>query len=477
MLRTIARTLVVATCLGALLTTTMPAGAQASAWRPGEPVFEPPRATTPIVGVQYHATWDDKSPQTRDRILNEFEAAGVQYVRLDISWAMLQPDSPDSYDMQYWVPQIDQRMQELRAHGIKALIVFHWAPKWSSGTTERNGVPRDPVEFGEAAAWAAHRWQDDTVAIELLNEPDSDYFLANTDPLTFTNLVRAAYPRIKAVAPDVQVIAGAPEYVNTPWYEKFYAFGGADHYDALGIHPYIGEADASPSACIPSEIRYYPCNIPNLISLMAAYGDSDKGIWATEYGWSTHTNATYPSPVPNWKRGVTREQQAQYLIEMQNVLSQWPQVKASFWYTAWDRDTGDAQVDNYGLLTRDFQRKPAYYAMRCVASGVCGQPTTVPASTPVTVPNSSAIGKVRVLRARAKGLKRVKVTWRPPATGTVTGYRVRWSSKPKQWRKRTVTKPRVVLPKPRKAQRLKVNVRAVGAAGTGPAANVRFPRR
>ena len=252
------------------------------------------------------------------------------------------------------------------------MLLLYWAPPWSTGTTSKNGVPRDPQEYADAAAWVADRWRDQVGAIELWNEPDLERFLANTSVETYTELVKAAYPAIKAVNPQVTVVAGAPTYVKTDWFREFYRLGGAGHYDALGIHPYIGSSDSPPDACDQKWRQYYPCNVAALVQLMADNGDADKTIWATEYGWSAHDGSTYRNNPPNWKRGVNQQQQAQYLIDMQETLAAWPQVQATFWYTDVDTAVGDQMEDNFGLLTRNLTPKPAYYALRCAAATICG---------------------------------------------------------------------------------------------------------
>lgn len=357
----------------------------AAPWRTGDPTFTAPTARTPIAGVQYHGLWSDYTDSARSTILDAMAAAGVTHVRLDVAWAQIQPNLPTAanggYDMGWAVPRIDARLKEITDRGMKALMVFYWAPQWSTGTAEKNGVPRSATEYGDAAAWAANRWKSSLVGMELWNEPDLPEFLSNTSVATYTNLVKDAYPKIKAVAPGITVVAGAPTYVKTSWYEGFYANGGAGKYDALGIHPYIGVADQPVTACDTKYREYYPCNIPNLISLMQANGDGGKKIWATEYGWSSHDESSYSSPVPNWKRGVTQAEQATNLLAMQSLLGSYPQIEASFWYNDWNKATSDQHENNWGLLNRDFTPKPAYYAMKCVASGICGADDN-PAPTP-----------------------------------------------------------------------------------------------
>lgn len=437
---------------------TLPAvgGPVVAPWRDGEPVFRQPRGTPAIVGANYHGMWQDMTDDVRAGVLDRLAAAGVDSVRLDISWEMLQPTSRNSYDMGWGVPRIDQRIAEITSRGMKVLLLLYWAPQWSSGTTAKNGVPGDPADYGRAAAWAAQRWAGDIHAIELWNEPDLSDYLANRSVATYTALVKAAYPRIKAVNPAITVVAGAPTYVQTGWYERFYELGGAGHYDALGIHPYMGLADTEPATCDKNWIEYQPCNIPNLIQLMRANGDGDKTIWATEYGWSAHDNSGYGSPTPTWKRGVSRSQQADYLLQMQQYLAQWPQVEASFWYTDRDTDRNDPQEDNYGLLTRSLAPKPVYFALRCAAAGVCGPQSSLP-DTPIaagpgqpssTTPTGSRPAfkaeRTRTRWAKARSTKvlrrdgqsvRATASARRSATATV----VRWDTTRERAQRRAAT--------------------------------------
>ena len=478
---------------GLVLGAASPASAAATPWQSGDPTFTPPTGRTPIVGVQYHGLWSDYTDTARATILDKMAAAGVTHVRLDVAWAQIQPNLPTAanggYDMGWAVPRIDARLKEITDRGMKALMVFYWAPQWSTGTAEKNGVPRSAAEYGDAAAWAANRWKSALVGMELWNEPDLPEFLSNTSVATYTNLVKDAYPKIKAVAPDVTVVAGAPTYVKTSWYQGFYANGGAGKYDALGIHPYIGVADQPVTTCDAQYREYYPCNIPNLVSLMQANGDGAKKIWATEYGWSSHDESTYTAPVPNWKRGVTEAEQATNLLAMQSLLGSHPQVEASFWYNDWNKATSDQHENNWGLLNRDFSPKPAYFAMKCVASGICGagatpmptpttasptpttasptpttaSPTPTTASPTPTATTPSVPAAPTGLTGFAPNSSSVKLSWTP--TAGATGYAVYRNSK----KVGTTATPAYTDSGLRATTRYTYTVRATNSAGTGPA--------
>ena len=411
---------------------------QPAPWQSGDPQFSAPQATLPIMGVNYHGIWSDLSDADRQVYLDKLAAGGVEWVRLDISWAMVQPSGPNSYDMGWGVPRIDKRIEEIAARGMKTLMLFYQTPAWASDAGTLNATPRNPEQFADAAAWVAARYGNKLAAMEIWNEPDLADFLASKSPTDYTNLVKAAYPKVKAANPNLTVVAGAPTYTNTNWYSQFFAKGGADHYDALGIHPYMGNSDEPPTACNTKYIQYYPCNIPNLIQLMRDNGDGDKKIWATEYGWSSHDNSTYSQPVPTWKRGVTEQQQADYLLGMQQVLAQWPEVEASFWYNGRNKNHSDAQEANYGLLKRDFTPKPAYYALKCANTNICNGNDAIqdtPSGSTQPVPGSVNGPNETTSRVKIRARATVKATARVKARISGDMIRVKASAK----RKATVT--------------------------------------
>src|SRR4051794_30061999 len=52
----------------------------------------------PDFGVQFHGMWSNYTDAQRAVVLDKMAAAHVGWVRLDVSWAMLQPDGPSSYN-------------------------------------------------------------------------------------------------------------------------------------------------------------------------------------------------------------------------------------------------------------------------------------------------------------------------------------------------------------------------------------------
>ena len=341
--------------------------------------FTRPADIPQIVGENYHPLWQGMDSSTRGTVLDEVQASGAPWIRLDIGWHNIQPAGPDRYDLDGGVAVVDRAIREANERGLKILLLFYWAPEWASGTSDKNGRPRDPAQFARAPAWVADRYSGERdpdlriSAIELWNEPDLDRFWAPEPSATkvsdFATLVRVAGAAVKKAAPDITVVTGGLSALDTDWLAAFYAAdpGVGVSYDVLGLHAYPSPGDAPPTHVAPDHPEHSMPTITAMGQAMTAHSDPAP-IWITEFGWSTHDNSAL---TPNWARGVTEAQQAQYLLEAMPVLTSEPRVQAAFWYSIWNPPLGDPHMDGFGLLDEDLRRKPSFAAMRCVTTGDC----------------------------------------------------------------------------------------------------------
>ena len=194
-------------------------------------------------------------------------------------------------------------------------------------------------------------------AWEIWNEPNQTSFWSTADPSSYTALVRAAYPAIKAADPNVLVVAGATSDNDTTFISAMYADGVQGSFDVLSTHPYQGEANLPPET--PDDgTQYTLAHVAAVRALMVAYGDGSKPIWFTEFGWSSHANTP---GLPNWQLGVTDAQQGDYFVRtLRWVATNASYVTNAFWYEATNDSTTDIQNGNYGLLTTGLTPKLSY---------------------------------------------------------------------------------------------------------------------
>ena len=349
----------------------------------------------PDVGVQFHATWSDYTDEQRLAVLDKMAAAGLTWVRIDLGWASFQETSRTSYSSWY-VRRADFVIDAARARGLKVLATIWRTPAWANGGQSAIVPPTDAADFGNFSRWAADHFRGRVAAWEIWNEPNHRGFFTGS-AADYVRLLRTAYPSIKAVDPLARVVFGGPSYNDTTWLAQAYDAGARGYFDVMATHPYMGVADLPPET--PDDgTPWTLAHVGAVHHLMEARGDGAKEIWFTEMGWSSHDN--WPG-VDNWDRGVTPAQQAEYAVRaIDFVRANFPYVTNMFWYRDRNGASGDAQLDNYGLLNRDLSTKPVYDALR---SRLTAAPTTAapaiavvpastePTSTPAPLPAPSTV--------------------------------------------------------------------------------------
>jgi hypothetical protein len=361
----------------------------------------------PLVGVQFHGMWSDYTDAQRASVLDQLAAAHVGWVRLDVSWAMLQPDGPDAYST-WGVGFVDDVVDMAAQRGLKVLVTLWLTPAWANGGAGERTLPTDPADYARAARWAAGHFAGRVQAWEVWNEPNQDGFMTGASPRAYTRLLQAAYPAFHAGDPTTQVVFGGPAYNDTSWIGRAYANGVHGSFDVMATHPYMGVANQAPET--PDDGTMWTLtHVAAVKKLMDDNGDGDKPIWFTEFGWSSHSNETIDlsSGADNWLRGVTAEQQGDYFVRTVDLVKkQFPYVKELFWYTERNVSTSNIQNANYGLLTHDLQPKPAYSAIKTYLEASqldAGSTTTeAPATTdPVAAPVITTGGKIRTPHKRS----------------------------------------------------------------------------
>jgi hypothetical protein len=225
------------------------------------------------------------------------------------------------------------------------------------------------ADYAAAIQFAANRWSNEIQAWEVWNEPNASEFLSPPDPAAYTNLLKAAYPAVKAGNPNATVMPGGTMFVDTNFISSMYANGARDYFDVMAVHPYQGKADVAPdSPDTNGTTTQRLTHLAALQTLMGANGDGTKPIWLTEFGWSTHENT---ATTPAWFLGVSEATQAAFLKQsLELIQANYTQVTNAFWYTSRDLNVDGAyHQNNRGLIRRDFTTKPALRSVACYVKG------------------------------------------------------------------------------------------------------------
>ncbi len=279
-----------------------------------------------------------------NKTLDELASLGVKDIRIAVPWIFMQPTSSQSYD---W-SALDRVVNAAADRDMGVLGVISATPIWAG--TPLNGHP-NPASYADFASAVATRYQAKISAYEIWNEPNGVTFWSPLSVKAYTNMLKAAYPAIKAADPNATVIGGVLGAVsNIPgvstsavrFVKEMYADGAQGFFDALSFHPYhyVVPFSLGPSAEYPIE------QVAAIRALMAANGDAALKLWATEYGLPTSS--------------VSQAQQAAYIHDF---VVAWQQVEGAgpmFIYTTRDSATGSFDDEgNFGLFTSNWTPKLA----------------------------------------------------------------------------------------------------------------------
>jgi hypothetical protein len=320
-------------------------------------------------GAQTHPFWSGVPVSDYDKELDLLAQAGSDSVRVDLSWSSLETDGKGQIN-DWYIKRVDTFMEHARARGLKVLATFWTTPCWASTAPESlkqgcqgawwdRGVhlypPADPTDYANAAAYAAQRWGSDLIGLEVWNEPNQDDFLKGADPVgEYAKIVKAAYGPIKAVAPTLPVIVGAVAHSDGEWLTKMWSKGVSGYYDGISIHPYNEWRDPN-DAWQPQWKAYsYLSGVKWVRELMVARGEADKGLWLTEFGFSSCTDGS--------KECVSAAKQAAFTKESFKIAAGWNYVKGAWVYNLRNQTDNGDRLSQYGLVNADFSRKPAYDA-------------------------------------------------------------------------------------------------------------------
>jgi hypothetical protein len=321
-----------------------------------------------------------QSPASR----SDFELmreAGVESLRLPLSWAALQGENPTIAEPDW--SSFDREVGLAAESGMRVMPFVFATPEWAA--LERTDLPvasawqrwgwstflREAVDrYGpEGSFWEENRelphlpirrW-------EIWNEENIVTF-ARPDPNAFATLIRISGKALHAADPGARVILGGlfgrplqipPNIASGDFLSRLYrAENVKPYFDGVALHPYVARA------------RAMGAQLANLRRIMQVHHDSSTPIYVTELGWGSSGGPT------RWERGL--HGQAEQLSRAFEMLSaerlRW-RIGGAWWFT-WTDEGGSCQFcRSAGLLNEAREAKPAWYRFNAWTGG---DPDTVP---------------------------------------------------------------------------------------------------
>ncbi|MCX6022556.1 MAG: cellulase family glycosylhydrolase [Chloroflexi bacterium] len=278
---------------------------------------------------------------------------GFDWLKWIVYWKDLEPQ-PGQY---MFKERLDFTINRLQTAGVKVMIRVDETPDWASTRPgNKNAPPKDDAAFGEFMGKLAGYLKGKVDAFEIWNEPNLNYEWGNTDPdpIRYGQMLKAAYPKIKAANPNAIVITGGLSTTGDgesgPYLGDLYylaklmdpnmdgnpADGFGAYFDAVGTHPYGGPYAAATSPADGAGFGTYFRRAEEQYAIVQKWGKVAKPFWATEFGWFTNPaeeGLTCDVGDHFSKMVVSSEFQGQQLAAAyQYARKNWPWMKAMFFF-------------------------------------------------------------------------------------------------------------------------------------------------
>jgi len=318
---------------------------------------------------------------------------GFHWVKVQIPWKRFEK----ARGQIEWGP-LDEIVNVASAHGLRLLFSVVKAPDWARPADTDFGVegpPANPQDYANFMGALASRYRGRVQAYEIWNEQNLWYEWGGRghrlSASGYVNLLQVAYHAIKAQDPAVIVVSGAP--TPTGWNDGDTAIDDAiyleqmyqaelKHFcDAVGAHGATGSnipPDADPATYQdPGAIFRGPWDTPHhswsfqalmhkYRNIMTRYGDSQKRVWVTEFGWAVFDN---PPPDRMYARDNTYDEQIAWTIQAYQLGRSWGWVGVMFlWNLNFAVTDPGTELEMWSIVDHHGNPLPLYSALRAARS-------------------------------------------------------------------------------------------------------------
>jgi len=301
------------------------------------------------VGVCTHFSQDKGIVEMN---IESMKNAGIGAIRDEATWSSLEREKG-----RLVMPErINQYVRRASAAGLDVMLILDYANRfYDDGDRPRSA---EAIEgFCRYAEFVARHFGKDVRLYEIWNEWDIGIgmrkpYNVGGSPESYAKLLKAVYPRIKAVEPGATVVAGGCTSggVNKGWFEKIIQLGALGYCDAVSIHSYnYGSRfpERSPETC--------SAWMADVQKMLRKYNKGkDVPFYVTEMGWPTHIG----------KRSTEPALSASYLARLYLLARTSPSFRGLWWYDF--QDDGwrpEYNENNFGIVRPDLTPKPHYHVM------------------------------------------------------------------------------------------------------------------
>jgi hypothetical protein len=321
-----------------------------------------------------------------EKTLEMAREAGLGWVKQQLPWEALEVRRGvfrhEGTNRSTW-ERYDEIVTMAERRGLQVIFRLDRPPAWARGQRPNppdGQVPPTSLEdFGNYVAAVAEHYRGRVRFYQIWNEPNlaREWGGQAPDPVAYTELLKVASRRIKAVDPSAVVLnaplaqtyeRSARAVPDLAFLEAMYAAGARDAFDIFFANGYGFE---HPPEDPPAPDRLNFRRVLLLRQIMERYGDGHKAVWFNEFGWNTAPE-TFPPERLIWRR-VSEEQQAEYTVRaIRQARAEWPWAGVfNIWFFRQDGHIlpNDAQY-YFRMVDVGFTPRLVFYRVRDAAQEV-----------------------------------------------------------------------------------------------------------
>ena len=222
------------------------------------------------LGIAAQLSLDDATARSAD--LDRLGALHAGFVRRDFLWAQLEPQA-GTFDF----AAEDAAVDATNARGLATIGILAYDVAWATPTGDEDAPP-DPDKYATFVETVAQHFRGRVAAWEIWNEPNLGFrfWKPNEDPAALVAFGGLNAEGVSTTGEDFL----ADAYFARPDLGSF--------YDALAFHPYPNYPPQRAPEVTDGRDYALGLKLARVRATLVYYGDKQKPIWVTEYGYPVY---------------------------------------------------------------------------------------------------------------------------------------------------------------------------------------------
>ncbi len=280
-------------------------------------------ARVPVLGVNVELTQYSQTELQEN--LDLLDQTGFVWLRQVFAWDEIEAEQ-GTYD---WAAY-DRIVEEVTAREMRLMAVVWRSPEWAADSP--TAPPGDLAAFAEFAAALADRYGDQIDVYQVWDEPNLESGWGGNPPsaIDYAALLEAAYGAIHTadsgsmvltagLAPTIET--GPKNISDVEYLRALYENGAGEVFDGAAGKPY--GFDSGPDDRRAHENLLNFSRMVLLREVMVEYGDAEKPLWASHFGWNALPKDWEGDPSA-WGQVSADQQAEQTIAAYERALTEWP---------------------------------------------------------------------------------------------------------------------------------------------------------